>query len=87
MRIALKEAWKGGHEGRPGYWLRFPFNAEAIEVLKGLVPYRDSQGVARHWNEPNKRWWVAEDHVKVLLPICPNLEAVIHAVRLPGFEV
>lgn len=87
MRIGLKAAWRGGHEGRPGYWLVFPFDAGAIDFLKGAVPYRDSQGVARHWDEDNTRWWVAEDHVEALLPICPNLEAVIHAVPLPGFEL
>ncbi len=51
---------------RPGYLVQTPFDDVFIEQLREMIPKRD-----RWFNRPRKGWWIAEEH----------LELVLHLVR------
>lgn len=66
----LQQAYRGGYEGRPGWWLHLTFDADGVERLKATVPASQ-----RTWDEEKKRWWVAESATDAVLKVVPSLEA------------
>ena len=77
----LSQAYKGGYDGKPGYWLHFHYDEELIERLKQIVPASE-----RTWDEDNKRWWVSEDACERVLAILPQLETFMKQPEL-GLEI
>ncbi len=70
--MGLTRAYRGGFEGRPGWWFSFDFNPELIAALKERIP-----ATQRTWNEDRKEWWVAEACEPVLLGLIPAFEAYL----------
>lgn len=52
--MSLHQAYRGGHEGRPGWWLHFDYDPDLIEKIKKL------HAESRAWDEVHKRWWIRE---------------------------
>lgn len=67
--MSLQQAYRGGYEGRPGWWLVLTFDADLVERLK-TIPARE-----RTWDDEKKRWWVSDDAVDAALCIVRGLEA------------
>lgn len=67
--MSLTQAYRGGYEGRPGWWLHFSYDEELVERFKTIPASQ------RTWDEEKKRWWVAEEAVQAALRILPSLEA------------
>ena len=67
----LTAAWRAGSStGLAGWRVQFPFNQEAIDVLKARIPPE-----AREWDPENKTWWIAIEWEAALERIIPNLAA------------
>ena len=66
----LQQAYRGGHEGQPGWWLHLSYDEDGIERLKATIPAH-----RRTWDEEKKRWWVDEGCTQQLLTVVPSLEA------------
>ena len=72
MSVRLQQAYRGGHEGRPGWWLHFAFDEEAVKYLKAY-----QHGTQRAWDEEQKRWWIAEEIAEQVAVFLPGLEAFL----------
>ena len=68
--MRLEQAYRGGYEGRPGWWLHLTYDADGVERLKATIPARE-----RTWDEDKKRWWVSDAAVEAALTVVPALEA------------
>ena len=68
--MRLMEAYRGGFNGAPGWWLSLSFDLDGIERLKAEIP-----ASLRTWDEEKKRWWVSDGAVAAALRIVPSLEA------------
>lgn len=68
--MKLEQAYRGGFNGVPGWWLHLTFDEAGVERLKAEIPARQ-----RTWDEEKKRWWVADEAVDKALRIVPSLEA------------
>ena len=68
--MTLQQAYKGGYEGRPGWWLHLTYDEDGIERLKAEIP-----AAQRTWDEEKKRWWVADGALEATLRVVPSLEA------------
>ena len=73
----LQQAYRGGHQGRPGWRLAFTYDQDTIAALKALVP-----AVDRSWDEEHKYWWVASEYEDVLLKLFPGFSAHLHQTSL-----
>lgn len=69
MSIHLQQAYRGGYNGRPGWWVAFAYSEAGVEAIKGIAASE------RAWDEEQKRWWVALEAEEQLLEIAPGLEA------------
>ena len=47
---------------RPGYLIQTPFDDFFLEQLREMIPKRD-----RWFNRSRKGWWIAEEHLDVVL--------------------
>jgi hypothetical protein len=70
MTAHLLQAYRGGHNGRPGWWIHIEYDEAVVEALKDAVPAYD-----RAWDEAEKRWWVALEAEAEALRVVPSLEA------------
>ena len=68
--MKLEQAYRGGFDGRPGWWLHLNYDQDGIEKLKGAIP-----SALRTWDGGKKRWWCADEALDWLLKIVPALEA------------
>jgi hypothetical protein len=68
--MTLQQAYRGGYNGAPGWWLHLSFDEYGVERIKAEIPAR-----LRTWDEGKKRWWVADEAVDKALRIVPALEA------------
>ena len=68
--MRLHQAYRGGHQGRAGWWLHCQYDAEGVEALKAAVAPRTA-----HWDEDEKRWWVPLEAEDAVLRVVPGLEA------------
>ena len=68
--MSLHKAYRGGYEGRPGWWLHFDYDANMLDYIKA---YKNR--VQRAWDEDNKRWWIAEEIAEQVAVWLPGLEA------------
>lgn len=72
MAHQLNECYKGGSlDGRPGWVLRFQYEAEVVEELKNATPHYN-----REWREETKEWWVSEDYAEELETLFGNFHAL-----------
>lgn len=67
--MSLEQAYRGGYNGRPGWWLHLGYDEALVERLKTIPASQ------RTWDEDKKRWWVADEAVDAALKIVPALEA------------
>ena len=67
---AIRMAWRGGHGGRPGWFLSLGFSPPVIERLTAAVPPRD-----RAWNGQTQCWWVRVDYEETLGELLPRFWA------------
>ena len=71
----LQMCIKGGSQydkaGRPGWLIRFDYDAKLVEKLKRMIPHTD-----REWHEGPKSWWVSTDYEKELEYIFDNWYAL-----------
>lgn len=68
--MKLSQAYRGGHNGRPGWWMHLSYDEVGVEMLKLAVP-----SSLRTWDEDQKRWWVSDEAVEAALSVVPSLEA------------
>lgn len=68
--MRLHQAYRGGYNDRPGWWLVFTFDTETIDRLKAY-----KHGEQRAWDEEKKRWWVSEEIAEQVAAFLPGLEA------------
>lgn len=68
--MRIQQAYRGGHNGKPGWWLHLEYSEEGVGRLKAMVP-----AFHRTWDEDQKRWWVSDDAVEAALKVIPSLEA------------
>lgn len=68
--MRIEHAYKGGYQGRSGYWLHLTYDEDGIERLKAAVP-----AMHRTWDEVIKRWWVADEALDEAQRVVPALEA------------
>ena len=75
--IRLHQAYRGGHEGRAGWWLHFHFDEDAVEYLKAY-----EHGSQRAWDPEGKRWWISDEIADQVAVFIPSLEAYMKQVPL-----
>ena len=68
--VSLVQAYRGGNDGSPGWWLHLSYDPAVIECLKAY-----KHGEQRLWDEEKKRWWIAEDIAEQVAAFMPGLEA------------
>lgn len=68
--MKLLQAYRGGYQGRPGWWLHLSYDEDGVQRLKAEIGAGE-----RTWDEEQKRWWVSDSVVDAVLKIVPNLEA------------
>ena len=68
--MKVLQAYRGGHDGRPGWWLHLEYDEAGIERLKHSIP-----ASRRTWDEEQKRWWVADEAEEDAIKVVPGLEA------------
>ena len=68
--MRLQQAYRGGHDGRPGWWIHTEYDEQGVERLKAAIPASQ-----RTWDEEKKRWWVADGALEATLRVVPSLEA------------
>ena len=68
--FVIKAAYRGGYDGRPGWWLALDYNADRIEDLKAAIPAK-----GRTWDQERQEWWVDIEWELELLRVLPSLEA------------
>jgi hypothetical protein len=73
--MALQQAYRGG--GRPGWWLRFSYNAELVERLKKTIPHTD-----RLWSAEAGMWWVHQRWEERLSGLFPDFDAYLQQQSL-----
>ena len=66
----LTSAWRGGFDGRSGWWFSFEYEPDKVEKLKAAVPH-----TARSWDSLRKAWWVALEYEQTILALWPEFEA------------
>jgi len=72
MKGGLRQCIKAGSlDRRPGWLLKFGYDAELVETLKARVPH-----TRREWREETKEWWVNEEYNGVLMELFGNFEAL-----------
>lgn len=78
MTATLKQAWRGGRDGRPGWYLVTSFDAAFVEAIKRL-PVLD-----RAWDPEaaGGAWWIALDHEAEILRLLPAFESFLKQGRL-----
>ena len=69
-RSRVRQAYRGGNNGVPGWWLHFDYDEETVSSLKAY-----KHGSQRLWDEEKKRWWIAEDIAEQVAVLIPGLEA------------
>ena len=65
----LQQAYRGGYNGRSGWWLHFHFDEDAIAFLKAY-----DHGTERAWDPDTKRWWISDDIAEQVAEFLPQLE-------------
>jgi len=75
--MGLKAAYRAGLNNRPGWRIRFTYDADLIDALKTAVPSRD-----RAWFAETKEWWFAEEHEETVLALLPGLEVHLRQPQL-----
>lgn len=71
--MSLLHAWRGGSDGRPGWWLSFDYDEQLVPRLKAQIAASE-----RSWDEVGKRWWISEDAVTQVLLILPALASYLN---------
>ena len=66
----LTSAWRGGYEGRAGWWFSFQYDADKVEELKAAIPHID-----RTWDSYRKLWWAAIEYEDTLFNLWPEFES------------
>lgn len=75
--MSLRQAYRGGLEGKAGWWLHFDYDEELIAKLKSSIP-----ATHRAWHEGKSRWWVSEEVEAEVLKLLPSLEAYLRQPTL-----
>ena len=75
--MSLHQAYRGGYEGHPGWWLHSTYDETLVEYLKAY-----KHGAQRVWDEENKRWWIGEDIAEQVAVFMPGLEAFLRQKAL-----
>jgi len=76
--VSLREAYRSGFEGRPGWRISFDYDAESVEALKQSVPQRD-----RAYDPETKDWWVALEQEDAILAVFPQFEEHLRQLEMP----
>ena len=74
----LQQAWRSGHEGRPGWRLSLEYDEAKVEALKRAIPHTH-----RAWDPANREWWVALEYEQAILELFPEFEVHLHQLELP----
>lgn len=70
MSTPVTTAYRGGHDGAPGWWFGFEYDQTTVDAIKDEVPSR-----YRTYDQVNELWWVHVEWIDVVLVILPGLEA------------
>lgn len=73
----ITAAYRGGYDGRPGWWLSLRYDEDLVAKLKGEIPSAD-----RRWDPKRGAWFVALEHEATILRILPNFEAFLKQGQL-----
>ena len=73
----LRQCWRCGHAGRPGWRLAFAYDAGTVTALKAAVPHE-----YRIWDAEQGEWWVDSVHEAAVLALFPEFEAFLKQPRL-----
>lgn len=65
--MGLRQAYRHGWNGRPGWRISFDYDEELVELLKRAIPHTD-----RAWYPDEKEWWIAEEYADVLERLFPD---------------
>ena len=68
--MKIHQAYRGGHNGRAGWWLHIEYDPEGVERLKSTIP-----ASKRTWDEERKQWWIALECEDLAVKVVPGLEA------------
>ena len=68
--MSLHQAYRGGYEGRPGWWLHFSYDEQIVAYIKAY-----KNGEQRMWDEGQKRWWIADEIAEQVAVFMPGLDA------------
>jgi hypothetical protein len=87
--LRLAECYRGGFEGRPGFWMKFKLStvghdpeefSEGIAAIKATVPAGE-----RSFEPEALRWWIADEWAGELTGVIAELESHLRQRALPGF--
>lgn len=73
-------AYKGGHNGQPGWWVHLPYDDERILTIKTRIDSKD-----RTYSPTTNEWWFSETVIETAQQIIPALAAFI--AQKPLFEL
>ena len=68
--MSLQQAYRGGNEGREGWWLHIRYDEDLVETIKREIP-----SSMRTWDPYKERWWIAESVAERACGFIKGLEA------------
>lgn len=77
----LSECYRGGYQGRTGWWIAFSYDVDAVVELKSEIPHTE-----RTWDAFVKRWWVSQEYEDVLRRLFPMFATFADQHSLFGEE-
>ncbi len=75
--MGLKAAYRAGYGNRPGWRIRFSYDAEIVERLKASIPHTQ-----RAWFQESSEWWVSQEYENVILALLPTFAAYLNQPQL-----
>ena len=70
----LTQCVKGGDaNGRPGWLIKFEYDAEIVEAVKKSIPHTE-----REWYPFSRTWWVSEQYAPVMSRIFSNFDSLAY---------
>lgn len=73
----IHACYRGGFNGRAGWWLGLEYDEDLIDRLKAAVPARE-----RSYNDETHEWWFAVEQEAAVLSVLPAFEAFLAQTAL-----
>lgn len=75
--MSLVQAYRSGHNGRPGWRLALTYDEDLVARLKSSIPAAD-----RAWDPDRVEWWISEDRTPELLALVPSFDVFLNQPQL-----